>query len=111
LLVLVTYVSLYFSPQSLEARVSFGVTGILTTAVLLTSVRSALPDVGYTVAIEWGFYAFIVLAALCILVSMYANRLYQQRRLSDIRRLDLVARIAYPAIVAVVVLAYVIKFA
>jgi ABC-type branched-subunit amino acid transport system substrate-binding protein len=110
LLVLVTYVSLFFSAESLEARVSFGVTGILTTAVLLTSVRGALPDVGYTVAIEWGFYAFIVLAALCILVAMYVNRLYRQRRLSDIRRLDLIARIGYPAYVAIVVAAYVIKF-
>ncbi|HEU5433475.1 MAG TPA: ABC transporter substrate-binding protein, partial [Thermomicrobiales bacterium] len=110
LLVLVTYVSLFFSAESLEARVSFGVTGILTTAVLLTSVRAALPDVGYTVAIEWGFYAFIVLAALCILVAMYVNRLYRERRLSDIRRMDLVARIGYPAIVAVVVLAYAIKY-
>jgi hypothetical protein len=41
---------------------------------------------------------------------MYVNRLYRQRRLSDIRRLDLIARIGYPAYVAIVVAAYVIKF-
>ena len=106
LLAAVTYVSLYFPYSLTEARVTFGVTGILTTAVLLASVTSVLPQVGYTVAIEWGFYAFILLCAICIIVSLAGDWLYDQRRLTELRRLDLFSRIFYPAFVLVVVLAY-----
>ncbi|MBO2449788.1 hypothetical protein J4573_21990 [Actinomadura barringtoniae] len=34
-----------------------------------------LPEVSYTVAIEWAYYAFIVLSAGCIVVAMPGDRL------------------------------------
>ena len=73
LLALVTYVSLFFPHTLTEARVTFGVSGILTAAVLLASVTQVLPQIGYTVAIEWGFYAFIVLSAFCIIVGLLGD--------------------------------------
>jgi ABC-type branched-subunit amino acid transport system substrate-binding protein len=109
LLALVTYVSLFFPHTLTEARVTFGVTGILTAAVLLASVTGVLPQVGYTVAIEWGFYAFIFLCATCIIIGLAGDWLYEQRRLTELRRLDLFSRIYYPAFVLVVVLAYVVR--
>ncbi len=110
LLVIVTYVSLFFSHSQTGARVSFGVTGILTTAVLLTEVTSSLPDIGYNVAIEWAFYAFIGLCAGCILVGLIGDSFYEKRELGHLRQLDIVARILYPAIVIAVVLAYWFRF-
>jgi branched-chain amino acid transport system substrate-binding protein len=90
--------------------VSFGITGILTAAVLLSAVTSGLPQVGYTVAIEWGFYAFIFLSLICILIGLIGDRLYEQRRFNDLRRLELFARIFYPTFVIVVVLAYFLHY-
>ncbi len=110
LLALVTYVSLFFPHTLTEARVTFGVTGILTAAVLLASVTGVLPQVGYTVAIEWGFYAFIFLCATCIIIGLAGDWLYEQRRLTELRRLDLFSRIYYPAFVLLVVLAYVVRY-
>jgi hypothetical protein len=110
LLAAVTYVSLFFPHTLTEARVTFGVTGILTAAVILSTVTGVLPQVGYTVAIEWGFYAFILLSATCIIFALLGDTLYDQRRLSELRRLDLISRIFYPAFVLVVVLAYVFRY-
>ncbi|MFM9108105.1 MAG: ABC transporter substrate-binding protein, partial [Chloroflexota bacterium] len=110
LLVIVTYVSLFFSHSQTGARVSFGVTGILTTAVLLTEVTSSLPDIGYNVAIEWAFYAFIGLCAGCILVGLIGDFFFERQQFGHLRQLDIVARILYPAIVAGVVLTYWVQF-
>ena len=110
LLAMITYVSLFFPFKQASTRVSFGISGILTAAVLLSTVTSALPQVGYTVAIEWGFYAFIFLSAICIVIGLIGDRLYEQRRFGDLRRLDIFARIIYPTFIIVVVFAYFLHF-
>ncbi|MEZ4504794.1 MAG: hypothetical protein R2848_02765 [Thermomicrobiales bacterium] len=106
LLLAITYISLFFSHDQTTERVSFGITGVLTGAVLLSTVVSVLPDVGYTVAIEWAFYAFILLSALCILVALIGGKLNEAKQISEVRTLDLAARIGYPLLVGVVVLGY-----
>jgi hypothetical protein len=110
LLAAITYVSLYFPHSQTGERVAFGVSAILTAAVLLTSVTSVLPQVGYTVAIEWVFYAFIFLSAICIIIGLVGDRLYDERRYGELRRLDLFSHIFYPVFVAGVVLAYVVRY-
>lgn len=106
LLLAITYISLFFSHDQTTERVSFGITGVLTGAVLLSTVVSVLPDVGYTVAIEWAFYAFILLSALCILVALIGGKLNEAKQISEVRTLDLAARIGYPVLVGLVVLGY-----
>ena len=106
LLLAITYISLFFSHEQTTERVSFGITGVLTGAVLLSTVVSVLPDVGYTVAIEWAFYGFILLSALCILVALIGGRFNEAKQLSEMRTLDWAARIGYPVLVGLVVLGY-----
>jgi branched-chain amino acid transport system substrate-binding protein len=110
LLAAITYVSLFFPHSQTGERVAFAVSAILTAAVLLTSVTSVLPQIGYTVAIEWGFYAFILLSAICIIVGLAGDWLYEQGRYQELRRLDIFSHIFYPAFILVVVLAYVYRF-
>lgn len=110
LLIFVTYISLFFPASSLGTRVSFGVTSILTGAVLLSTVTSSLPDVGYTVAIEWGFYAFLLLSSICILIGLVGDRWYEARHLMRVRRLVVGSRIFYPAYVLAVVALYAWNF-
>ena len=110
LLAAITYVSLFFPHSQTGERVAFAVSAILTAAVLLTSVTSVLPQIGYTVAIEWGFYAFILLSAICIIIGLIGDWLYEQGRYQELRRLDLFSHLFYPAFIAVVVLAYVYRY-
>jgi hypothetical protein len=95
----------------MSTRVSFGITGILTSVVLLNNVTASLPDVSYTVAIEWVFYAFILLSAGLILVGLWGTRWHRQRRLVAVHRLNVAARIAYLLTIVAVALAYLVRYA
>jgi ABC-type branched-subunit amino acid transport system substrate-binding protein len=110
LLAAITYVSLFFPHSQTGERVAFAVSAILTAAVLLTSVTSVLPQIGYTVAIEWGFYAFILLSAICIIIGLAGDWLYEQGRYQELRRLDIFAHLFYPAFILGVVLAYLYQY-
>jgi ABC-type branched-subunit amino acid transport system substrate-binding protein len=110
LLAAITYVSLFFPHSQTGERVAFAVSAILTAAVLLTSVTSVLPQIGYTVAIEWGFYAFILLSAICIIIGLAGDWLYEQGRYQELRRLDIFSRLFYPAFILAVVLAYLYRY-
>ena len=110
LLTLVVYVSLWYPYKDATARISFGVTGILTGAVMLNSVTSSLPSVDYTVAIEWAYYAFILLSGLCILGTLIGRQFTEERKLANARVLDRVMRIGYPVYIAAVAGLYIALF-
>lgn len=110
LLALVTYISLFFSPENAGTRIGFSITAILTTSVLLQSISGNLPDIGYTVAIEWGFYIYIALSALLVLVNITIERWYKARRYAAVMQLDRIARVVYPMVIVVVVTAYAVRF-
>ncbi|MEU7527263.1 ABC transporter substrate-binding protein [Saccharothrix sp. NPDC042600] len=111
LLIGVTYLSLFFKATDGAAPVSMGVTAILSTAVLLNNVTSQLPSVSYTVALEWGYYAFILLASICVLVAMLRKRLVSRGRGETERRLAVAARVGYPTYLLIIVLTYVVVYA
>ncbi|MFN8662224.1 MAG: ABC transporter substrate-binding protein [Thermomicrobiales bacterium] len=110
LLALVTYISLFFSPENAGTRIGFSITSILTTSVLLQSISGNLPDVGYTVAIEWGFYIYIALSALLVMVNITIERWYKARRYAAVAQLDRIARFVYPVVIVAVVTAYALRF-
>ena len=110
LLALVTYISLFFSPENAGTRIGFSITAILTTSVLLQSISGNLPDIGYTVAIEWGFYIYIGLSALLVLVNITIERWYKARRYAAVAQLDRIARVVYPVVILAVVTAYAVRF-
>ena len=110
LLATVSYLALWLPMKETGSRISFGATGILTGAVMLTAVTSSLPQVDYTVAIEWAFYTFIGLSVASVLVTLIGRRLVDQRRLAGVRILENASRIIYPMVVLLVALAYWIKF-
>jgi ABC-type branched-subunit amino acid transport system substrate-binding protein len=110
LLICVTYLSLFFKAADGSAPVSMGVTAILSTAVLLNNVTSQLPSVSYIVALEWGYYAFILLAAGCVLIAMLRKRLAATKRDDAEQTLRRAARIGYPAYLLVIVSIFVVAF-
>ncbi|MBJ7601749.1 MAG: hypothetical protein JF888_00900 [Candidatus Dormibacteraeota bacterium] len=78
--------------------------------MLLSGVTGSLPNVEYTVAIEWGYYAFIFLSGTCLLIGLLGDRFYDDRRSVALSRLAILSRIYYPAFVLAVVLIYYLKF-
>lgn len=110
LLALVTYFSIYFSPANAVSRISLAITSVLTASVMLQSVWNSLPNVGYTVAIEWLYYVYIGLSAGLVLISITVDRWYKAKRLVAARQLDLIAQIGYPAILIIVITAYALRF-
>lgn len=75
LMALIMYASLYFPPALVKEKITVAITGALSGAVLLSSINSQLGNVGYLLAIEYGFYVFFILCLLCIVSVLTAERL------------------------------------
>lgn len=106
LLTLVTYIAIWFPAEQAGARVGFAITALLSSAVLLNAIASQLPEIGYNVAIEWGYYAYIGLSAILVLLTVAVDRAYKAKRKTRVRRLDSFIRAAYPFTIGVIVAIY-----
>ncbi len=88
LLPVVTYISLWLPPEEARTRVGFSITALLTAAVMLNTISSRLPDIGYTVAIKWGFYVYVGVVAVLGLVNVAVYRNYRAKRFARVRAMD-----------------------
>ncbi|MBV8970452.1 MAG: ABC transporter substrate-binding protein [Verrucomicrobia bacterium] len=98
LLVLVVYVTLYFPMSLTKERLMIAISAMLASAVLLTAINTQLVDVGYTTAIEYGFYAFFTLCLFCVIAGLMTERLHTRKNPALADRFDIAARIIYPVI-------------
>lgn len=110
LLALVTYISLYFSPANAITRISLSITSVLTASVMLQSIWSSLPDIGYIVAIEWFYYVYIGLSAVLVMVNITVDRWYKAKRFAAASQLDRLAQVVYPAVLLIVAAAFAIRY-
>jgi len=107
------YITFYL-PLGHSERLVIGSTALLTTAFFHLGLASALPEIGYTVAIEYFFYAAYLTTALIVLLETISIRIekqandtkskklkepYEQKRQS----LNLIGRIMYPSILLFVI--------
>jgi hypothetical protein len=83
---------------------------MLASAVLLTAINSQLTDVGYTTAIEYGFYGFFGLCIYCVLAALTTERLHHKKNSQLAERFDLAARIVYPLITLSIFAAYYVHY-
>ncbi|MFJ6525571.1 ABC transporter substrate-binding protein [Streptomyces longwoodensis] len=110
--VVVTYATLFFprDPRYTSTRVSLEVTAMLGAAVLLTNVTGSLPDIGYVVALEWVYYAFMFLVGTCVFISLAGAWLQEHDNVTAWNRLARVSRIYYPVFCLAVLLVYLVHF-
>lgn len=66
-------------------------TSLLAGTVILTNIGKQLEDIGYTTAIEYGFYVFFGLCLFCIVVALHSERLALKEQRTAVKRLCLVA--------------------
>ena len=104
----------FFLPLGHSERLAVGSTALLTTAFFHLTLADALPQIGYTVAMEYFFYASYVMSALIVFLETLSIRL--EKKGEDTRKkvekadfqkkreqLNMVGRIAYPSILLVAV--------
>ncbi|MGB3328422.1 MAG: ABC transporter substrate-binding protein [Thermomicrobiales bacterium] len=106
LLSLVTYIALWFPADQANARVGFAISAVLSSSVMLGAIAGQLPDIGYTVAIEWGYYAYITLSAVIVMLTIAVGRNYTEKRLVRVRRIDILLRTIYPLAIGIVIFIY-----
>ena len=99
----------FFLPLGHSERLAVGSTALLTTAFFHLTLADALPEIGYTVAMEYLFYASYVMSALIVLLETISIR--YEKAMEDARKkadrlkflnkrhdLDMFGRIFYPTI-------------
>ena len=106
----------FFLPLGHSERLAVGSTALLTTAFFHLTLADALPEIGYTVAMEYLFYASYLMSALIVLLETLSIRYEKMgedateeadklRYAGKREQLNMLGRIIYPAILLVAVLA------
>jgi ABC-type glycerol-3-phosphate transport system substrate-binding protein len=106
----------FFLPLGHSERLAVGSTALLTTAFFHLTLADALPEIGYTVAMEYLFYASYAMSALMVLLETLSIRL--EKRGEDEKKkadkeiiknqretLNMLGRLIYPAILLFVLIA------
>ena len=99
----------FFLPLGHSERMAVGSTALLTTAFFHLTLADTLPEIGYTVAMEYLFYASYIMSALIVLletISVRYESLAEEAKKKKDRehfneqrqKLNTVGRLIYPAI-------------
>ncbi len=93
LLALVPLMTLFFSEKIVKERASVTIAALIAGTVLLASAYRQLPDVGYTVRIEYLYYAFFGLSLFSIWIAIVGDHLSLKGHKVMTKRLDGFARV------------------
>jgi branched-chain amino acid transport system substrate-binding protein len=110
LLFLLVYASLFISIKHLGDRLILTVTALLTSAVLLLSLNSELPEIGYVVSLSYIYYIFFAICLLCMIAALFMERMEERGQIVSLRRANIALHITYLTIVAAVVICYLIVY-
>lgn len=99
----------FFLPLGHSERLAVGSTALLTTAFFHLTLADSLPEIGYTVAMEYLFYASYVMSALIVLLETLSIRYEKfgedaKKKVekayfeSQREKLNMIGRMIYPAI-------------
>lgn len=105
----------FFLPLGHSERMGVGSTALLTTAFFHLTLADSLPEIGYTVAMEFLFYAAYLMSTLIVLLETWSSRLEhrseqtkdkaEKQALNDQRqRLSTAGKVAYPILLAAALL-------
>ncbi|NWG35794.1 MAG: extracellular solute-binding protein [Chloroflexi bacterium] len=103
----------FFLPLGHSERLAVGSTALLTTAFFHLTLADSLPEIGYTVAMEYLFYASYLMSALIVLLETIsiryekfgeeAKKKNEKERFQEQRkRLNTIGRLIYPTILLIV---------
>jgi branched-chain amino acid transport system substrate-binding protein len=110
LLSMLTYCCLFFPYSMFVPRTMAPASSLLSGIVLLLSFNNQLPEVGYTVAMEYVFYVYFCLCLLPILVTVIGTKLEKDGHKQAFKYLNIASWIVYPLIVIVTFLTFLITY-
>jgi branched-chain amino acid transport system substrate-binding protein len=110
LLTLLTYCCLFFPYTMFVPRTMAPASSLLSGIVLLLSFNNQLPEVGYTVAMEYIFYVYFSLCLLPILVTAIGTKLDKDGHKKAFKVLNIASWILYPTIVLTTITSYAIAY-
>ena len=110
LLSMLTYCCLFFPYNMFVPRTMAPASSLLSGIVLLLSFNNQLPEVGYTVAMEYVFYVYFCLCLLPILVTVIGTKLEKDGHKQAFKYLNIASWIVYPLIVIVTFLTFLITY-
>ena len=106
----------FFLPLGHSERMAVGSTALLTTAFFHLTLADTLPEIGYTVAMEYLFYASYIMSALIVLLETLSIRyetfageakkkMDKERFNGQRQKLNTIGRLVYPAIMLFILMA------
>ncbi len=110
ILTILTYCCLFFPYTMFVPRTMAPASALLSGIVLLLSFNNQLPEVGYTVAMEYIFYVYFSLCLLPILVTALGTKLDKDGHKKAFKILNIASWILYPSIVLITVSTYAIAY-
>jgi branched-chain amino acid transport system substrate-binding protein len=110
LLSLLTYCCLFFPYTMFVPRTMAPASALLSGIVLLLSFNNQLPEVGYTVAMEYVFYVYFCLCLLPIIVTAIGTKLDKEGHKKAFHYLNVASWILYPLILIVTVATFAISY-
>ncbi len=110
LLSCLTYCCLFFPYNMFVPRTMAPASALLSGIVLLLSFNNQLPEVGYTVAMEYVFYVYFCLCLLPIVVTAIGTKLEKDGHKKAFHYLNIASWILYPFIVIIAVMTFLITY-
>ena len=110
LLSLLTYCCLFFPYTMFVPRTMAPASALLSGIVLLLSFNNQLPEVGYTVAMEYVFYVYFCLCLFPILVTVIGTKLDKDGHKKAFKYLNIASWVVYPLIVIITIATFVINY-
>jgi branched-chain amino acid transport system substrate-binding protein len=98
ILTLIAYCALFFPYNMFVPRTIPPASALLSGIVLLSSTNNQLPEVGYTVAIEYFFYTFFGLCLIPIIVTAIGAKLEKEGYQRAFKYLNFSSKIIFPII-------------
>lgn len=110
LLSVMAYCCLFFPYNMFVPRTMAPASALLSGIVLLLSFNNQLPEVGYTVAMEYVFYVYFCLCLIPILVTVIGAKLEKDGKKRAFRYLNIASWIIYPIILLTTVMTFAIAY-
>jgi raffinose/stachyose/melibiose transport system substrate-binding protein len=107
---ILAYLSIFLPPDQYAIKNAIDRGALLTVAFFHIKLSNDLPGIGYTVALDWVFYAMYALIVGNLDVSAIIRDRNQKEKYIQVKTLTLIGKIVYPIIIVGLILLFVWQY-
>ncbi len=101
ILLILSYLVFFMCPNQLTARITISINSLLAVAFFHLKMSSALPGIGYLVALDYAFYVIYIIIVSAIFITLISYRLRPKEEGAPsgikLKAVTMFGKIAYPA--------------